>query len=101
MGETTLNGAVTKDVRFVGLSDESGLEEYDPIGIELDSGVIHWTFLVEDAEIIRTTESEDTRITEAGDTRITEGILLHVQMPGAAASGNRVYLPSRNNEEWQ
>ena len=81
MGETTLNGAITKDAATATLTDASGLVENDIIGIVMDNSVTHWTFLTAD---------------EASSV-----VALHVGMPYAAASGNVVYLPSRNNEEWQ
>lgn len=81
MGETTLNGAITKDAASATLTDASGLVEDDIIGIAMDNSVTHWTFITAD-------ESSNV-------------VALHVAMPFAAASGNAVYLPSRDNEEWQ
>jgi len=80
MGQTTLNGAKTKDAVTLTLTSASGLEEYDPIGITLDDGTIHWNFLTADAS--------------GNDVTINNGL------PSAAADGNTVYLPSINSESW-
>jgi len=79
MGSTTLNGAVAVSSLTVVLTAYSGLSEDDPIGIALDNGAVHWSFIDE----------------------ITLGtVTLGSPMPGAAASGNAVYLPSLDNETW-
>jgi hypothetical protein len=78
-GSTTLNGAVAKGATSITLTSVSGLVENDPMGIVLDDGIVHWTFI---------------------DTLTLTVATLPVPMPGAAASGNVVYLPSLDNEKW-
>jgi len=89
MGETTLNGALTKDATSVTLTSATGMVENDSIGIVLDNDAsavtssdefIHWTFITAD-------ESSNV-------------VTLKVGVPSAAASGNKVYKPSTNSEEW-
>ena len=79
VGATTLNGSVAKGAMTLTLTSASGLAEKDPIGVVLDDGIVHWTFI---------------------DTLTLAVATLPVPMPGAAASGNVVYLPSLNNEKW-
>lgn len=81
MGETTLNGALTKDAISVTLTSATGMVEDDGIGIVLDNGVTHWTFITAD-------ESSNV-------------VTLHEGVPSVAASGNTVYQPSLNNESWE
>ena len=81
VGQTTLNGTHTKFATTITLTSVSGLAKNDPIGIELDSGVVHWSFLTADPI--------------GSDVTINDGIW------SVAASGNTVYLPSLNNEQWE
>lgn len=81
MGETTLNGAIVKDAKTATLTSATGLVEDDGIGIVLDDGITFWTFLTAD-------ESSNV-------------VVWNNPLPFAAASGNKVYLPSLNNEEWE
>ena len=74
-----MNGAVAKGATSITLTSVSGLVENDPMGIVLDDGIVHWTFI---------------------DTLTLTVATLPVPMPGAAASGNVVYLPSLDNEKW-
>ena len=79
-GTTTLNGAVTKGTTAIVLTSASGLAEDDPIGIALDNtDVVHWSF-----------------IDELSGANVTLGD----PISGNAASGNTVYLPSLDNENW-
>lgn len=80
MGQTTLDGALSQWDTAITLISASGLEDEDPIGIELDNGVIHWSFLTADP---------------VGNT-----IAINDGVPFAAASGNAVYKPSQDNETW-
>ena len=79
MGSTTLNGAVSAGALTATVTTATGLAEDDPIGITLDSGIVHWTFIDE---------------ISGSDITLGDGL------PGAAASGNTVYLPSLDNETW-
>ena len=80
MGTTTLNGAVAANAVSVTLTDSTGLSQNDPIGIVMDSGATTWTYLTADP--------------------VLNVCALGSPMLGAAASGNTVYLPSINNEDW-
>ncbi len=79
MGTTTLGVAASRNATTVTLTSVSGLVDRDPLGIELDTGECHWTF-------------SDGTPTGAGV------VTLGSYLPGAASSGNVVYLPSINNE---
>ncbi len=80
IGETTLNGALLTGAMTAVLTSVSGLAENDPVGIVLDNGTVHWTFI--DAAIVGST------------------ITLNTPLLAPAASGNIVYKPSVNNESW-
>jgi hypothetical protein len=80
MGSTTLNGAVAQYATACTLTSVTGLAENDPIGVVLDDATIHWTFIYALAGAVVTMGSH---------------------IPGAASSGNTVYLPSINSESWQ
>ena len=79
--ETTLNGAVAENAMTAILTSATGLVDFDPVGIVMDNGATHWTFLNGDPS--------------------THTITLGSPMMGAAADGNAVYLPSLNNENSQ
>lgn len=81
IGETTLDGDHSRDATTLTLTSASGLADDDAIGVVLDDGTTHWTFLTDDPD--------------GSDVTINNGL------PGAATDGNTVYLPSLNNEEWQ
>ena len=81
IGETTLRGGHAKFAKSITLTAISGLAEDDPIGIVLDNGTVHWSFLTADP--------------------IGSVAIIREGIPYAAASGNVVYLPSLNNESWQ
>ena len=78
MGTTTLSVAASKSATTITLVSVTGLADKDSLGIELDSGECHWTF--------------------SDGTPIAGVVILGSYLPGAAASGNTVYLPSINNE---
>lgn len=80
MGETTLNGAVIQWAKTLILTSASGLVEDDPIGIVLDNGTEHWTFLTADP--------------------VVNTVAINDGLPWAAASGNVVHKPSVDNETW-
>ena len=80
MGETTLNGALSQWATTATLTSVSDLAEDDPVGILMDNGATHWTF-----------------IDDLAGSVVTMGSPL----PWAAASGNAVYLPSLDNETWE
>jgi len=67
-----------RNATAIDLTSVSGLADRDTIGIILNDGSAHWTFC--DG-------------TPSGDT-----VTLGSYLPGAAAVGNAVYLPSINSE---
>ena len=108
MGETTLIDNVLTGNFEIFLETATGLSEDDAIGIVMDNGAVTWTFIDE------ITEGEG-RLTFAGEYPLlfdgeadltfagvgeTLTITLGSPMLGDAASGNVVYLPSLNNENW-
>ena len=80
MGETTVAFAAAQWATIVTLTSVSGLEEDDPIGIYMDNGATHWTFI---------------------DSKAGSFVVMGSPLPWAAASGNAVYLPSLDNETWE
>lgn len=80
MGTTTLNGAVSQWATSVTLTSITGVEDLDGIGIEMDNGLIHWSFV-------------------NGDP-VVATLVLGSPIPYAAANGNTVYLPSINSETY-
>jgi len=79
-GETTLSGDALQWAATVDCTSISEMADGDPIGITLDNGATHWTYI--DG-------------TPAGST-----VTLGTPLPWAAANGNTVYVPSINNETW-
>jgi hypothetical protein len=62
------------------LDSVTGLEENDPIGITLDNGVVHWTFLTADP--------------------VGNVVTINDGLPWAAAEDNIVYKHSVDYETW-
>jgi len=79
MGTTTLSSSASQYAKSISVTSASGLSEDDAIGVALDNGTVFWSY-----------------ITDVTGTTVTIGSALH----GAAASGNTVYLPSINSENW-
>ncbi len=79
-GETTLSAAAAKNATSVSLTSTSGVGDRETIGIVLDAGECHWTF--------------SDGVPAAGV------VTLGSYLPGAAASGNTVYVPGLNNETY-
>jgi len=80
MGTTTVKTGASKNATTLELASVTGIADRDPIGIILDDGSAHWTF------------SDGT---PAGTT-----VTLGSYLPYMTASGNTVYLPSLNDEEY-
>lgn len=81
MGSTTLSASAVKNATTVTLTSVTGLANLDSLGIELDTGECHWTY--------------------SNGTPTAGGVVtLGSYLPGAAASGNTVHLPSINNETY-
>jgi len=81
VAETTLNGALSAGALSATLTSDPGLSDGDSVGIVMDNSIVFWTFIDGDPAA----------------SVITLGSPLHF----AAASGNTVYLPTINNENWQ
>ena len=94
--ETTLSAAALSFASVVYLTSVYTLGAYDGIGITLDNGIVHWTFLTSEPGA-RTISTGEERTTSQGDVRTVSAPLpceLNEPLPSAAASGNTVYLPS-------
>lgn len=85
MGLTTLWQSASKNATLAYLTSVVGLNTGDSLGIILDDGTCHWTYMV---------GIPVPTIIPAGGWIVTLGSYL----PGAASSGNVVYIPSINNE---
>ena len=78
MGTTTLSVAASRNATSVTLASTTGILDRGSLGIVLDAGECHWTF--------------SDGVPAAGV------VTLGSYLPGAAASGNTVYVPGINNE---
>jgi len=78
MGSTTVLTTATRNATSIDITSISGLVDDDPIGIEMDGGAMHWTFI---------------NGTPAGNT-----VILGSYLPLQATAGNEVLLPSLDNE---
>ena len=108
MGETTVieNAVVNTYEVFVALTPA----ENDPIGIVMDNGVTFWSFVTA-AEVLTGTPLVDA---DGVIVRDVTGAIIMTADPYSGAlvtlasylhygesSGNAVYLPALDNEEWQ
>jgi len=80
MGETTVETTALKNATTIDLVSITGLSKYDPIGIALDNGITHWTYI---------DGTPSAASTPLGD-----------YLTGNATAGNTVYLPSINNDTY-
>jgi len=78
-GSTTLNGSLSQWATTATLTSVSGLSEGDALGIYMDNGATHWTFI---------------------DDLTGSVVTMGSPIPWAATTGNAVYLPSLDNENW-
>jgi hypothetical protein len=88
----------------------SGLADKDAIGIEMDNGIVHWTFIDGDPTVYSSSPLKDSNddyvLDSDGELVFTadgdSGYLLTLNTPVwyAATFLNTVYLPSINNESW-
>ena len=95
--ETTLLSSAAMLATLLSLSSASTIAKYDGVGIALDNGDVHWTFLVSAPGGTRTISDGRDRTTSDGSTRTTSETSvceINDPLPSAAASGNTVYLPS-------
>ena len=106
MGETTLSVAATENDTVIKLTSTDGLVEGDPIGIVLDNGAAHWTFISDLPTGSGTLTFQGEVVTFGGDADVTLGgvtdvfVTLGSYIMGDAAAGNVVYTPSINSESW-
>ena len=106
MGETALSYATPQNNQVVVLP-ASAISEGDPVGIIMDDGNIFWDF----AETYRANSEPmwdaNGVLMYASDgimlalSNVYDTIIISSGLFSDAASGNTVYLPSLDNEEWQ
>ena len=80
MGQTTVEVTAAKHALAIDLTSISGLADKDSIGIVLDDGTVHWTYV--------------------DGTPTAASTPLGSPLPANATAGNVVYLPSINNETY-
>ena len=111
MGESDILNALGvgayEEVFIVALS---GLEDKDPIGIEMDNGIVHWTFINGDPTLLSSSplkDADDEYVLDAdGELVLTADsesgyyITIHTPVWDSVSFRNTVYLPSINNENW-
>jgi hypothetical protein len=108
MGETTVieNAAVNTLEVFITLTPA----ENDPIGIVMDNGIVFWSFatavqaltgkpLVDSNGVIVRDANGDIVMT--ADPYSGSFVTLASYLHYGVSSGNTVYLPALDNEEWQ
>ena len=108
MGETTVieNVAIYALEVFIALTPEQD----DPIGVVMDNGATFWSFVTgvevltgkplvdADGVIVRDANGDIVMTADPySGSLVTLGSYLHY----GASSGNAVYLPALDNEEWQ
>jgi hypothetical protein len=110
VGETTTADDTARWSVSVILASITGLSDKDPVGIVMDNGATHWSFidgdpsgatggpLIDaDGEVVY---DANGTIVYTADYYLAE-ITLGSPIPYEATLGNTVYLPSLNNESWQ
>lgn len=111
-GETTVYFATivswTKNAFLVSVS---GLSDKDPIGIKMNNGATHWTFIddtpTEYSNAILIDSNGEPVYDSDGELILTADsaswglVVLNDPIPHPANSGNAIFLPSINNEDWQ
>lgn len=114
MEESTLTQAISSGGKSVYVLSTGVISEKDPIGILMDNGAVFWSFVY--SLTAGTTEGEiitfaglypwtfdgdpDLSFDGEGDGGTTRLITLGSPIHGDAASGNTVYLPAINSENW-
>lgn len=105
VGETTLRIEANKDDTRVYLNSIAGLADKDSVGITLDNGTIHWTYINGDPLLsggALLTKDGDVIYAKDGTPILIKGgmegsIILGSYLPENAGMGNTVYLPSINH----
>ena len=109
MGETVLLNSITnykKIQLFVSLK----VSLYDPIGIKMDNGATFWSF-ADEVEALTTTPLTDVNgymiydtdgnVVKSADPFNGYLVSLNSYIHYHSSSGNALYLPALDNEEWQ
>jgi len=88
----------------------SGLADGDAIGITMDNGIVHWSFIDGDPTVLSSSPLKDANdeyvldadgeLVLAADTESGYIITINTPVWYAATFLNTVYLPSINNESW-
>lgn len=106
VGETTLVYATPINNNVI-VIPTSAVVQYDPIGVVLNDGTVFWDFMytyTEGAEPIWDSEGVLVYASD-GLLMVTNPLYDTIELSrglfAAASSGNIVYLPSLDNEEWQ
>ena len=108
MGDTTLTIDVSAWNKYIELLSITGLSDGDPIGVDMDNGATHWSFINGDpisgvilydsnGKILLDSNGE---IVYALGSGTTGTIILGSPVSFLSTTGNAVYLPSINNESW-
>ena len=109
MGETTLSASISQWETLAVLASVIGLSYGDPIGIDLDNGVTHWSFVDDDptlgGDVLVDSDAEiiydrDGEVIYATDAVPPSSVTLNSPVAYKATLGNTVYLPSLNKETW-
>jgi len=111
VGDATLENDILIWTTGAFIIGGTGLAEKDPIGIEMDNGATHWSFIESletlssdplidaDGELVLDANGDPVSTTDEYPAGYT--IVLNTPVSYLCNMGNAVYLPSLNNEEWQ
>jgi len=106
MGETTLASSYVDGDTMIHLTSGDGVVEDDAIGIVMDNGAATWSFVKDFPPVSGSVVFQGVIVSFGGDTDVELGsesgyyVTLGSPMLGNASSGNAVYLPSINSENW-
>lgn len=113
VGETTVSSDVEIWTDRVYLTSVGDVNDQDPIGIVMDNGATHWSFVEGDpvpegGGDYFLLEDGGFGLLEDGERILLEGssgsygyVVLNTPVSYKCSSGNVVYLPSVNNEDWE
>lgn len=79
-GRTTLRFKALGNSSFIQLLDSTGIKANDPIGITLDNGVVHWSFITADPI------SNDVRIVDYISWQASEGNIVYGPFIGSGST---------------
>jgi hypothetical protein len=110
VGESELSQNMTIWTVQIVIIALSGLADKDPIGVVMNNGATHWSFIDGDPEVLSDSPLKDSNgdyvLDSNGDyiyaTDPDSGYIIQLNSPVSYASdmGNTVYLPSINEEDW-